>query len=106
MNSEYRRFEFLLPLRFDDGQPVPSALIADTLLELEEKFGAVSSETQVIHGRWQHEGKSFRDDLVRVFVDVPDVAENRAFFGQFKEQLKIRFRQIEIWMTTYSIEVL
>ncbi len=50
--------------------------------------------------------QSFHDDLVRVFVDVLDVAENRAFFRQFKEQLKTRFRQIEIRMTTYPIEVL
>ena len=106
MSSEFRRFEFLLPQRFNDGQPVPEELLADTLLELRRQFGAVSSETQIILGHWQHEGKPFRDDLVRVFVDVPDVPENRAFFRQFKERLKTRFRQIEIWMTTYPIEVL
>ena len=42
MNKPYRRYEMLLPLRFNDGQPVPDELIADTLLELEERFGAVS----------------------------------------------------------------
>jgi hypothetical protein len=68
-----RRYEFLLPLRFNDGQPVPNDLLADSLLELEEKFGAVSSETQVIRGFWRPEGQSYRDDLVRVFVDVPDL---------------------------------
>jgi hypothetical protein len=85
---------------------VPDELIAATLLELEQQFGTVSSETQVIHGRWQHEGQPFRDDLVRAFVNVPDTAENRDFFQSFKEQLKARFRQIDIWMTTYLIEVL
>ena len=76
MNSSSRRFEILLPLRFNDGQPVPD------------------------------EGQSYRDDLVRVFVDVPDVAESRQFFLEFKERLKARFRQIDIWMTTYPIELL
>ena len=33
--SASRRYEILLPLRFNDGQAVPDALIADTLLELE-----------------------------------------------------------------------
>jgi len=85
---------------------VPDELIADTLLELEQQFGSVSSDTQVIHGRWQHEGQPFRDDLVRAFVDVPDSVENRQFFQDLKEQLKVRFRQMDIWMTTYLIEVL
>jgi hypothetical protein len=43
---------------------------------------------------------------VRVFVDVPDLPQHREFFTQFKERLKTRFGQIDIWMTTYLIEVL
>jgi hypothetical protein len=43
MSKMVRRFEVLLPLRFNDGTSVPDALIADTLLELETQFGAVSS---------------------------------------------------------------
>jgi hypothetical protein len=96
----------LLPLRFNDGQPVPGALIAETLVELEQKFGAVSSETQTIHGRWHQEGIAYRDDLVRVFVDVPDETEARQFFAEYKERLKARFGQLDIWMTTYPVEVL
>jgi hypothetical protein len=32
MSTLSRRFEILLPMRFNDGQPVPDELIADTLL--------------------------------------------------------------------------
>lgn len=106
MSNSYRRFEVLLPLQFNDGQLVPEELIGDTVLELRAHFGAVSSETQVIRGYWEHQGQSFRDDMVRVFVDVPDTVENRRFFVDFKELLKTRFKQIDIWMTTYSLEVL
>jgi hypothetical protein len=106
MSASFRRFEILLPRRFNDGQPVPDELIADTLLELEERFGAVSCETQTIQGLWRYEEQLFRDDLVRVFVDAPDVPESREFFLAFKERAKASFRQIDIWMTTYPIEVL
>jgi hypothetical protein len=106
MNSKFRRFEILLPLRFNNGQPIPGELIADTLLELEQRFGAVSAETQAIQGQWRHSGKSYRDDLTRVFVDVPDAPESFAFFQEFKDRLKSRFQQIDIWMTTYPIEVI
>jgi hypothetical protein len=106
MSRTFRRFEILLPLRYNDGRPIRSELIADTLLELEQRFGAISSETQTIQGRWRHEGKSYRDDLFRIFLDAPDVPETLAFLRQFKETLKNRFEQIDIWMTTYPIEVL
>jgi hypothetical protein len=85
---------------------VPDNLVAETLLELEQRFGAVSAETQTIRGPWRHEGESYRDDLVRVFVDVADDPEHREFFLEFKERLKARFRQLDIWMTTDPIAVL
>jgi hypothetical protein len=106
MSSTLRRFEILLPLRFNDGQPVPDDLVGQTLLELRQQFHAISAETQVIRGFWQHQGEAYRDELVRVFLDVADTPENRAFFVSYKEQLKTRFQQLDIWMTTYLLEVI
>lgn len=106
MSKSLRRFEILLPLRFNDQEPIPDTLLGETAIELRQRFGAVSSETQIIRGLWQQEGQSFRDELVRIFVDVPDTPENRKYFEEYKEQLKARFRQLDIWMTTYPIEVL
>lgn len=106
MNASFRRYEILLPLKFNDGQPVPFELLGDTLLELRTQFGAVSWETQIIRGQWQHLGQVYRDKLVRVFVDVPDELSHRHFFAEYKERLKARFKQIDIWMTTYPVEVL
>jgi hypothetical protein len=91
MSRTLRRYEVPLPLRFNDGQLGPDDVVADTLLELEQHFGAVSLETQTIRGFWRHEGDPYRDDLIRVFVDVDDAPEHRQFFLEFKEQLKARF---------------
>jgi hypothetical protein len=106
MSKAFRRFEILLPLRFNDGNAVPEELVADTLLALRQRFGAVSCETQTIRGMWEYQEQFYRDDLIRLFVDVPDALESRTFFEDFKELLKARFQQINIWMTTYPIEVL
>ena len=106
MSRTFRRFEILLPLRFNDGQSIPDELIADALLELRHRFGAVSCETQTIRGHWQHQEQIFRDDLVRVFVDVPDEPKSREYFVEFKERTKARFRQPDIWVTTYPIDVI
>jgi hypothetical protein len=85
---------------------VPEEFLAAALFDLERQFGAVSCETQTIHGFWQNQGESFRDPLVRVFADVEDTPVNRQFFIQFKERLKTRFQQHEIWMTTYLVEII
>ena len=106
MSKSLRRFEILLPLRFNDEQSVPDDLIADILSQLERRFGAVSTETQTIHGLWANEGHLYRDELIRVFVDTPDTLDARQFFLDFKEMLKTTLKQIDIWVTTYPIEVL
>jgi hypothetical protein len=102
----YRRYEVLIPPRFNDGNAVPGDLIATTLAELEHQFGAFSCETQNIQGRWSYGGQTYLDDLVRIFVDVPDVPANHQFFVAFKERLKARFQQLDIWITTHAIEIL
>lgn len=106
MNNRFRRYEILLPLRFNDGKPVPDDMLGETVLELRQRFGAVSCETQTIRGVWQQSEHEFRDDLVRVFVDVTDTPEAREFFVSFKERMRNRFQQLDIWMTTYPIEVI
>jgi hypothetical protein len=106
MSRCYRRFELLLPLRFNDGTPVPGNLITETVEEIENQFGAVTSETQIIRGHWHHEGRAYREDFFRLFVDVPDIPENKEFFTKLKERVKERFNQIDVWVTTFPVEAL
>ena len=101
----HRRYELLLPLTFNDGQPIPQSLLWETVSELEERFGALSWETQVIQGIWQHEGAFFRDNNTRLVMDVPDTPENRSFFGELKARLKMRFQQVDIYLTSHPIDV-
>ena len=105
MSSRWRRFEVLLPLRFNDGRDVPGEWIAEAVLEIVDHFGAASYETQRVEGHWRHSGILYRDDLVRVVVDVPDSTRNRQWMRQFKERWKVRLEQLELWMVSYRIEV-
>lgn len=89
--SSLHRYEILLPLRFNDGRPVPPELVAETVIRLREQFGAVSSENQTIQGQWQHEGVVYRDNLARVLVDVADTPENRQFSGSSRNKSKPTF---------------
>ena len=105
-SSSQRRFEILLPLRFNDGKPVPEELLVETQIELENQFEAVSVEMGPIRGFWRHDGKRYLDDLVRIYVDVDDTRKNRRFFQEMKKIPKERFKQIDIRITTYRIEII
>ena len=105
MSSRWRRFEVLLPLRFNDGRPVPEEWLAEAILELVDHFGAASYETQKVEGHWRDGGVQYRDDLVRMFVDVPDVAGNRQWMREFKRRWQTRLEQLALWMVSYRVDV-
>ena len=105
MSNKWRRFELLLPLRFNDGREVPAEWIAEAVLEIVDHFGAASYETQKVEGHWRQGGILYRDDLVRVVVDVFDNIRNRQWLKQFKARWQVRLEQLELWMVSYRIEI-
>lgn len=105
MSSRWRRFEVLLPLQFNDGQEVPPEWLADSVLEIVERFGAASYETQRIEGHWRQAGVAYRDNLVRLTIDVPDTTSNRKWMKFFKERWRTKLRQVELWMVSYAVTI-
>lgn len=95
----------LLPLRFNDGREVPGEWLAEAVLEVVDRFGAASYETQKVEGHWRYAGVTYRDDLVRLVVDVPDSEENRGWVREFKGRWKTKLEQLELWVVSYLIEV-
>lgn len=105
MSSSWRRFEVLLPLRFNDGREVPPAWLAEAVLEIVERFGAASYETQKVEGHWRHGAVTYRDDLVRIVVDVPDSPDNRQWVKEFKKRWKSRLEQLDLWVVSHPIDI-
>src|SRR5256885_9831877 len=103
MSSKWRRFEVLLPLQFNYGRDVPPESLAEAVFEIVEKFGAASYETERIEGHWRHAGVVYRDNLVRLVVDLPDTAHNRRWMKQFKQRWKKKLEQLELWLASYAI---
>jgi len=99
------RFEILLPLFYNDGRPIEKEKFVQTDDELVRLFGATSTDTVAVRGRWLYQSIVYQDQLVRVPVDLPDDPANWQAVRSFKEVLKARFDQIEIWITASRIEV-
>ncbi|HEY2783576.1 MAG TPA: hypothetical protein VGJ05_01260 [Fimbriiglobus sp.] len=105
MSSNWRRFEVLLPLQFNDGRDVAPDMLAEAVLEVVNRFGAASYETQKVEGHWRHGGVHFRDNLVRIVVDVPETKKNREWVRAYKARWKKKLEQLELWVVSYRIEV-
>lgn len=105
MSSSWRRYEVLLPLQFNDGREVPSEWLAEAVLEIVDRFGAASYETQKVEGHWRQGDVTYRDNLVRLVVDLPDAGENRAWMREFKARWKTKLEQLELWLVSYLIDV-
>jgi hypothetical protein len=105
MSSKWRRFEVLLPLQFNDGRDIPPEWLAEAVLQVADHFGAASYETQKVEGHWRQGGVVYRDNLVKIVVDVPDTTKNRTWMRQFKDRWKTRLEQLELWMVSYQVQV-
>jgi hypothetical protein len=105
MSSKLRRFEILLPLQFNDGREIPSDWLADAVLEIVEHFEAASYETQKVEGHWRYEGVLYRDNLVKIVIDVPDDEENRRWMREFKSRWREKLEQVDLWLVSYQIEI-
>jgi hypothetical protein len=71
-----------------------------------ERFCAYSVDQSPVHGFWTYEGMTYRDVLQRVVIVDSDDEASEAFFREYKEVLKERFQQIEIWITVQPIRVI
>jgi hypothetical protein len=100
-----RRFEILLPLKDNNGQPFTADVFDRTADEFEARFGNLTLDKLRIEGAWLFAGTRFRDDLIRIRIDTGDPAA-RTFLKKHKKILKDRFRQIDIWITAFDIEVI
>jgi hypothetical protein len=105
MNNKLRRFEILLPLQFNDGSEIPSDLLAEAVLEVVDKFGAASYETQKVEGHWRFQGVLYRDNLTKIVIDIADSAENHDWMREFKKRWKVKLDQLELWLVSYVIDV-
>ncbi len=103
---KWTRYEILLPLRYNDGRPIEPAKFDQTNLELIERFAATTTDVIPAVGRWRYRGTVYEDLLLRLIIAVPASEPADEFFQNYKEVLKSRFEQIDIWISSHEIQIL
>lgn len=102
--TRQKEYAILLPLRFNNGEPVPAELILQTRDELVQRFGGASFDPGFVEGYWVHAARTYSDELIRVRVSAQGTAADDQFILDLKERLKLRFQQEEIYVTASVIE--
>jgi hypothetical protein len=101
-----RRYEILLPLKFNDGRPVGDELLDQTREDLLARFEGMTYNPQGLIGTWIHGGVRYHDECVQVTIEVEDTPENHEFFVSFKANLLSRFEQLDIYIAYYAVDIL
>ncbi len=101
-----KRYEILLPLMYNDGTEIEKEKFELTNQELLKEFGATTFDTIVASGHWLYEGVIYKDQLLRFRIDTKNARKARAFFKRYKNVLKERFHQLDIWITAHDIEII
>ena len=104
--SAYSRFEMFLPVRYSDGREVPRELVAEATSEIQRRFVGATPKSEVFEGGCRQRGVEYRGQVNRIFVDVEDTPENRRFFTELKARVKDGYEQLDIWVTSFPLEVL
>lgn len=100
------RFEILLPLYYNDGRQIEQEKFTQTDEELVAHFGATSTNTVIVKGHWKYRSTLYEDRLIRVRIDAEENEEDKTFLKEYKEVLKVRFEQEDIWITAQQINVI
>ena len=100
-----QRFEFLLPMKYNDGTAIEQEKFNLTARELTDRFEGLSQDTVQVHGVWRFAGMLYKDELMCMRIDTNDTAA-RSFFKHHKPIWKERFQQLDLWITVHEIEVI
>lgn len=105
MTSDKIRVEIIIPLRYDDGQPIEINKHRQTKDDIINKFGGCSFLT-TSEGAWKDHSENdiiYMDINTVCLVDVDHTDQNIDFFKNYKEELKERYHQKEIYITWHPI---
>ena len=101
-----RRYEVLLPIRYNDGRNVEPRRIYDSKEELMARFGGMTADGIVRTGSWTDaDGIRYDDETIRLTVDIDNTDEAHAAIRACKSTLIDRFQQKEIYIVYWVIEV-
>ncbi len=98
------RFELLLPLADNEGVYFLAEYFEVVMLDLRQQFGGFRFQPlSPYEDEWEEGAQAFRDRLLLFTTDAPRTDESLTWFVHYKEQLKGKFRQVEIYLAVTEV---
>jgi hypothetical protein len=108
-----KRVEILIPTHYESilnggkHEEVNGDEYATTYKELSDNFCGWTHDPTVKNGEWVDEdGNKFSDTHTTLFCDIDYTETNKQFLDKYKEVLKKRFKQKDIYITIHDVEVI
>jgi hypothetical protein len=105
-----QRYDIFLPLRYNDGREIESEKFIQLQDELIEQFNGVTSvkQTNPLQGIWQYQSQRYTDEIIIVTTLDFDYLQSQSegFFVGLKEELKMRFEQLDILILAQTVTVI
>ncbi len=101
-----KEYDLLLPLEFNDGSSIPSAIFLRVQAELLERFEGVTYCPQAREGLWRMGDVVYKDRVVifRIVTGKPRAA--RRFLVRLKKRLLKELQQEDIFIVERDVRVL
>jgi hypothetical protein len=108
-----KRVEILIPTHYEPTlnngkyEKINGDEYATTYKELNDHFRGWTHDPTVKAGEWlDDDGVKFSDNTTTLYCDIDDTEKNKQFWIGYKEVLKKRFKQKEIYITIHDVEVI
>ena len=107
MPKSARRYEFYLPLTFNDGRFIEGHKFNALEKTLMKRFEGLTSQQRQfpLRGIWQSEKRVFYDDVILITVLDFRPRGSSGFVSRLKKQLLEEFDQLEILITETLLRV-
>ena len=106
---EARRYDIYLLLLYNDGTSIEEGKFVKVQVELFRKFGGLTSIKRdfPLRGIWGNETTVYEDEIIILTAidSSGNLEEREQFITDYKEMLKIRFKQEEIFITGQDLTI-
>jgi len=107
MAKDARRYEFYLPLTFNDGHPIPEQQFQQVENRLIDRFRGVTSQQRdfPLRGLWFGGERLYLDQVIIMTVVDFRPHGSTKFIGQLKAKLLREFEQLALLITESPLRV-
>ncbi len=102
-------FRIFLPKTYNDKKKIPIKIIEKIALEIQDRFGGYSldhfAHLPVIQGSWKDgDGLKYEEEHFLLELFVEDTFDNKKWISTYKEMIRQKLKQKEIFILEINAE--